>query len=246
MATKGYFRNFDSLSEQRLVEDLIVEAIQHFGIDLWYIRRKSLNRDNIMADDKLSVFDAAFPVEMYVKSVEGFEGEGDFLSKFGLEIRDRMQLTVARRAFKTHVTDKAPKHVRPMEGDLVFFPLNRKLFEIKFVEHEAVFYQMGSLQTFDLTCELYEFNNETFATGVDIIDDIYRFRMNTNLLDLHDSAIGDDQGAPIMDEDGSIISGNGVDPETNDPLAINSEVEWEGRKLIDWSEKDPFSDGGKY
>ena len=248
MATKHWFRQHDSIAEQRLVEDLIVEAIQIYGIDVWYIRRKTLNRDNIIVDEKMGMFDAAFPCEMYIKSNEGFEGEGDFLSKFGLEIRDRMLMTVARRAFKQNVTDKSPQTIRPFEGDLLFFPLNKKLFEIKFVEHEAVFYQMGSLQTFDLTCEMYEYNNEIFNTGVTVIDDLYKYRMNHEVQErlLPDAAAGTDDGDFIVDDDGSIIGFTNNDPETNDPMAINSEVEWEGRKTINWSETDPFSEGGRY
>jgi hypothetical protein len=245
MATKHWFRQNDSIPEQRLVEDLIVEAIQIYGIDVMYVRRKTLNRDNIIVDEKLGSFDAAFPVEMYIKSNEGFEGEGDFLSKFGLEIRDRMVLSVARRSFKTNVTDKSLQTIRPFEGDLIFFPLNRKLFEIKFVEHEAVFYQMGSLQTFDLTCELYEYSNEIFDTGVDVIDDIYKYRMNHSISEI-DSSLGTEAGEPLMSELGSLIGSNNNDPETNDPLAINSDVEWEGRKTINWDESDPFSESGKY
>lgn len=246
MATKHWFRQNDSLAEQRLVEDLIVEAIAIFGIDVYYIRRKTLNRDNIIVDEKMGSFDGAFPCEMYVKSNEGFEGDGDFLSKFGLEIRDRMILTVARRAFKTNVSDKSPVTIRPFEGDLIYFPLNKKLFEIKFVEHEPVFYQMGSLQAFDLTCELYEYNNETFDTGVDAIDNLYTYRMNNSLDELSDAAAGNDAGEPIESDLGSLIGFTNNDPETNDPLAINSDVEWEGRKTIDWSERDPFSENGKY
>ncbi len=228
MATKHHFRQFDSMVEQRLVEDLIVEAIQIFGIDVWYVRRKTLNRDNVIVDEKMGSFDAAFPVEMYIKSNEGFEGEGDFLSKFGLEIRDRMIMTVARRSFKQHVTDKSPQTIRPFEGDLLFFPLNRKLFEIKFVEHEAVFYQMGSLQTFDITCELYEYNNEIFDTGVDEIDNVYKYRMNRTVNEEPDEEIPFDGEFDL------------------DPLAGNTDFELEGRKTIDWSEKDPFSEGGVY
>lgn len=248
MATKHWFRQNDSLPEQRLIEDLIVEAIQIYGIDILYIRRKTLNRDNIIVDEKMGSFDAAFPCEVYIKSNEGFEGEGDFLSKFGLEIRDRMILTVARRSFKQNVTDKSSKTIRPFEGDLIYFPLNKKLFEIKFVEHEPVFYQMGSLQAFDITCELYEYNNEIFNTGVTVIDDLYKYRMNHEIQDrmLPDSAAGTEDGDYLVSEDGSIIGFTVNDPESNDPLAINSDVEWEGRKTINWDETDPFSEGGKY
>lgn len=246
MATKHWFRQHDSIPEQRLVEDLIVESIQIFGIDVFYIRRKTLNRDNIIVDEKMGSFDAAFNCEMYVKSNEGFEGEGDFLSKFGLEIRDRMILTVARRSFKTNVSDKSPQTSRPFEGDLIYFPLNKKFFEIKFVEHEPVFYQMGSLQAFDLTCELYEYNNEIFNTGVTVIDDLYRYRMNHSVDEVPDAAIGNDDGDFLQSELGSLIGGTTKDPETNDPLAINSDVEWEGRKTINFDESDPFSENGKY
>lgn len=246
MATKHWFRQHDSIAEQRLVEDLIVEAIKIYGIDIWYIRRKTLNRDNIIVDEKMGSFDAAFPCEVYIKSNEGFEGEGDFLSKFGLEIRDRVILTVARRSFKTNVTDKSEPTIRPFEGDLIYFPLNKKLFEIKFVEHEAVFYQMGNLQTFDMTCELFEFNNEVFNTGVSVIDDLYTYRMNHNLDEIPDASAGTEDGDYLVSEEGSIIGFTGDDPDTNDPMAINSDVEWEGRKTINFDEKDPFSEGGRY
>src|SRR5690606_16737932 len=121
-----------------------------------------------------------------------------------------------------------PQTIRPFEGDLLFFPLNRKLFEIKFVEHEAVFYQMGSLQTFDITCELYEYNNEIFDTGVDEIDNVYKYRMNRTVNEEPDEEIPFDGEFDL------------------DPLAGNTDFELEGRKTIDWSEKDPFSEGGVY
>lgn len=252
MATKHWFRNNDSVAEQRLIDDLIYESIQIYGIDILYIRRKSLNIDNIIVDEKLGSFDAAFPCECYVKSNEGFEGEGDFLSKFGLEIRDRMILTFARRAFKENVIDKSPGYVRPLEGDLIFFPLNKKLFEIKFVEHEPVFYQMGSLQAYDVTCELFEYGNEDFNTGWDVIDNIWKYKMRNELRD-GDQPFNDDQQAGI--DDGAYVSdlaellrvGTGdYVPETIDPSDFNVKVEIEGRKTLDWSETDPFSEGGRY
>ena len=106
---------------------------------------------------------------------DGFEGEGDFLSKFGLQIRDSMTLTVAIRTWENEVgrsIESQPS--RPLEGDLIYFPLNRKVFKIMFVEHEAIFYQMGSLQTYDLRCELFEFSNERFETGIPEVDDVFK------------------------------------------------------------------------
>jgi len=252
MPTKHWFRNNDSKAEQKLIDDLIYEAVQIYGVDILYVRRKSLNVDNIIVDEKMGSFDAAFPCECYVKSNEGFEGEGDFLSKFGLEIRDRVILTFARRAFKENVTDKSPATNRPLEGDLIFFPLNKKLFEIKFVEHEPVFYQMGSLQAYDITCELFEYGNENFATGWKEVDDLWKYRMNNEVRD-PDHPFNPDQEAGIeageyvtdMAELLRVGTENYV-PETNDPFDFNVQVEVEGRKTLDWSETDPFSEGGRY
>ena len=139
--------------------------------------RTFIEKDDLFGEDVLSKFDHAYPIEMYIKSVDGFQGEGDFLSKFGLEIRDEMVLTVAKRRFEDeiHPTESTPVEEdegmgRPSEGDLIYFPLNGKIFEVKFVEHESIFYQMGSLQTYDLSLELFEYSYETIETGYKEID----------------------------------------------------------------------------
>ena len=106
---------------------------------------------------------------MYIKNIEGFAGEGDFLSKFNIQIRDQVTFSIARRVFE-HEVGIYEGSIRPNEGDLIYLPLNRKLFEIKFVEHEAIFYQLGSLQLYDLKCELFEYNNEFIQTGIDNVD----------------------------------------------------------------------------
>lgn len=251
MATKHWFRNIDSKPEQRLIASLVHEAIQTYGIDTIYVRRKSLNVDNIIVDEKLGMFDAAFPCECYVESSEGFQGEGDFLSKFGLEIRDRMILAFSRIAFKENVTDKSPQTERPLEGDLIYVPLNGKLFEIKFVEHEAQFYQMGSMQMFQVTCELYEYNNEVFDTGWDVIDDIWKYKMRHEVRSENqpfndDQQEGIDAGA-FVDDLAELLRVGTPDyvPEQNTP-AVNVELEVEGRRVMDWSETDPFSENGRY
>jgi ABC-type uncharacterized transport system involved in gliding motility auxiliary subunit len=175
MPTNPYFySNLHSPSEQGLIDDLIVEAIKMYGLDVEYIPRIQLNADAIIVDDRLSAFNNALPVEMSVVNVEGFTGDGDFLSKFGLQIQDRMTLAVARTSFALSITANAPTIIRPMEGDLIWFPLNHKLFEIQFVEHEKPFYQTGALQVYELTVELFEFNHESFATGNTEIDTLYQ------------------------------------------------------------------------
>ena len=189
MATNSYFNNYGSVDrvhgEQDLIEDLVIESIKMFGLDCFYIPRNPASRDNIFQEDDLAQYLSAYPVEMYIKNVEGFEGEGDFLSKFGLEVRDSITFTVAQKRYRNAVSDfidtadsdgdgtnddvdrgtsgVTATERRPLEGDLLYFPLNKKIFEITFVEHEAVFYQMGSLQTFDLKCELFEYSQERFT-----------------------------------------------------------------------------------
>ena len=178
-STNLYFNNFDFSQEQILLEDLIIESIKVYGIECYYLPRTLVKEDELFGEDALAKFEFAYPIEMYIKSVDGFQGDGDFLSKFGLEIRDSMILTVAKRRFEdeVHISDTTPVNEeqgigRPSEGDLVYFPLNGKIFEVKFVEHEAVFYQMGKLQTYDLSLELFEYSHESIDTGIDVIDEI--------------------------------------------------------------------------
>ena len=167
MGTSTYFSKFDHTNEQTLLENIIVESIRVYGHDVYYLPRTKENLDSIFGEDSLSSFDNAYPVEMYIKNVDGFEGEGTFLGRFGLEIRQQITFTMARC-----VWDGLDLTAVPKEGDLVYFPLTKKLFEIQFVEHESVFYQTGALQTYDLQCELFEYSDEDIDTGVADIDAI--------------------------------------------------------------------------
>ena len=169
MAKNYYFENYENSMEQSLIEDLVVESIQIYGVDVWYIPRTIVAKDDILNEDDLSTFDNAYLVEMYVKSVDGFEGEGDFLSKFGLQIRDSITMTMAQRTYELEIGISSEIN-RPREGDLIYLPLNNKFFELQHVEHEAIFYQIGSLQTYDLRAELFEYSGETFNTGDATID----------------------------------------------------------------------------
>ena len=155
--------------EQHLIEDLVVESIKIYGVDTWYLPRTLNAKDDILNEDDLSSFDDAYQVEMYVKNVDSFEGEGDFLSKFGLQIRDSITLTIAQRTYNQEVGLNSAIN-RPREGDLIYLPLNKKYFVVQHVEHEAIFYQMGSLQTYDLRCDLFEYSGERFKTGQSELD----------------------------------------------------------------------------
>lgn len=242
MATSFYFQNFTNSGEQLLIENLVMESIKIYGLDVMYVPRTIQNYDRIYGEDKqTSLFDKAYTVEMYVKNVEGFQGEGDFLSKFGLQIRDQITFSIARRTFQDEIGDYLILE-RPREGDLIYFPLNRKVFEIKFVEHEPIFYQLGALQMYDLKCELFEYNNEKFDTGIAEIDALFYERS----LDIERFAILLQTGGSLLREDGGILTTEGYDIQTIDTAAENEELQIESDLILDFTETNPFSEGGTY
>jgi hypothetical protein len=253
MATNLYFNNYQFTEEQNLIEDLVTESIKIYGIDCYYMPRTLIAEDGIFGEDTLSKFDAvtsgdgeveslsAYSIEMYIKSVDGFDGEGDFLSKFNIEIRDEMTLTVSRRRFSQEIEDSNTTKAagRPVEGDLIYFPLNNKLFEVKFVEHESIFYQMGSLQTYDLRCELFEYSHERLNTGIatiDEIEDLYSGdRMQNQILDEAGDNLVMESGESILDEAYSI--------ESSDSAAKNNLFDLKAAEFVDFSELNPFGEG---
>jgi hypothetical protein len=169
MPTNLYFQNTTSHAEQELINSLTSEVIQIHGLDVFYIPRTLVKEDVLLGEDVLSKFSTAYEIEMYLKGTEGFGGEGDLVSKFGLDVRDEVIFTVHKDRFEL-ATDMA----KPLEGDLVFLPINKGLFEIKFVEHEQPFYQAGKNYSFDITCELYQYSEEQLETGIADIDNIER------------------------------------------------------------------------
>ena len=220
--TNFFFNNFQSSMEQHLIEDLVVESIKIYGIELYYLPKRIVARDTVFREEELATYNAAYHIEMYIKNVDGFDGEGDFISKFGIEIRDRITFTVSRRSFASEVLTKEVNMVRPLEGDLIWFPLNRKMYKIMFVEHEAIFYQLGSLQTWDISCELFEYNNETIDTGIAEIDSVY------------------------AELEVDIGTASPEDIELEDSNAMNQEFEVDGLGILDFTEMDPFSEGNNY
>ena len=175
MATNHYFNHYGTNTpDQRLVENIVIESIKSFGIDVHYMPRTEVNTDSIFGEDRISKFEDARMVEVYIKSIDGFEGDGTFVSNFGLEVRDQITFTIARRRFIDLNFETGNRDKEPLEGDLIFFPLSDSLFEIKHVQDTNVFYQMGGLQTFDLVCELFEYADEAIDTGIDELDKIER------------------------------------------------------------------------
>jgi len=179
MATNFYFNNFPQhqiTSEQLLVEDLLIEAMQIHGMDVFYLPRMSQennNTDMLYGEDTLKQYRSAYPIEMYLENVTGMDGEGDFISKFGLEIRDEVTLLVSRRRFAATVNQ-----IRPNEGDLVYLPMLQNFFEITFVEHEnnqAMFYTLGrgrggNVYVYALKMKQFVFSEEIIQTGISEID----------------------------------------------------------------------------
>lgn len=239
MALNPYFNTHGHVGEQTLLSDLIIESIKMYGQDMWYLPRTLINYDDaVFGQDDMSEYNSAYLIEMYIKSVDGFGGEGSFLSKFGMEIRDRVSLSVARARFNTVIGTPASLP-RPREGDLLYFPMTKKLFEIVYVDNRAMFYPQGSLPMYDLSCEVFEFNGEKFNTGVDEIDEIGEaFSIDRNQfadLDVNDN--------PVYDDNGNILTIPGFDEETQDPEFDNFKIEEAAEGIVDFSEFDPFSRG---
>ena len=171
MAQNVFFNNFANSQEQKLIEDLTIESIGIYGVEAYYLNKTYGDYDYLYGEDDLGTFSDYYTVPMYINSVEGFGGEGDFLSKFGVEQRDTMTMSVARWTFEQEVGNESKANIaRPREGDVIYFPLNKKLYTINFVEHEPVFYQMGALQFYELRLEMFEYSGERLNTGLYEID----------------------------------------------------------------------------
>jgi hypothetical protein len=168
MATNPYFKNYSG--EQNLVEDLTIEIIKTMGRDMIYIPRDINTKDSLLGEQIDASYTKGIPLEMYIESFSGFEGQGDIITKFGIEVKDNVMLVVAKKRFENEVTNRYIQITRPREGDLIFFPLAKAIFEINFVEHENPFYQLGKLYSYKLTCELFTYNREKVETGNTDVD----------------------------------------------------------------------------
>jgi len=187
MATNQYFNHHGTNTpENRLIENLMIESIQTYGIDVYYLPRTLNNEDTLLGEDASSSYDSAHTIEMYIKTVDGFEGSGDFISKWGLQIKDQITFTVAKRRWQELGLSTDGRAKIPHEGDLIYFPITKALFQILFIEDEAIFYQTGQLQSYDMLCEMFTYSDQKFDTGIDELDAIERshsysidFTMNT-------------------------------------------------------------------
>ena len=155
-------------------ENIIIESLKMYGQDVYYLPRTIVNENRVFGEDVASKFSNSYKIEMYIENTEGFEGEGDLFSKFGVEIRDEATFIVARKRWNTTVgrVDNQIEGARPREGDLIFLPLSNSLFEVMHVEHEQPFYQLSNLPTFKMRCQLFEYSDEDFDTDLVSIDGI--------------------------------------------------------------------------
>ena len=170
MATNPYFKDYSG--EQDVLEDLTIEIIKTMGRNMYYIPRNILDMDILFGEGRQVNYTTGIPLEMYIDSVSGFDGQGDIASKFGIEVKDNINLTLSKKRFVNEIRTRFPEITRPREGDLIYFPLAKAIFEINFVEHENPFYQFGKLFSYKLTCELFTYNQEEIETGNTDIDNV--------------------------------------------------------------------------
>lgn len=176
MALNPFFLQ-GSPGEQRLVQDLINEQLKIYGVEVVYIPRKFVRKETILKEISSSKFTDNFAIEAYLNTYDGYTGQGDILSKFGVSLKDDVSLIISRERFEDFISPFLDENdpeielsTRPREGDLVYFPLGKRLFEVKFVEHEQPFYQLGKLYVYEIKCELFEYEDEVIDTSITEID----------------------------------------------------------------------------
>ena len=244
-----------SVLEHRLMEDIVIESIGINGFDIYYLPRTSVNEDTIFGEDLLQKFTQQYPVEMYMTNVEGFEGNGELFSKFGITVTDQATFIVSKRRWEEAVgmqSDDLQLPNRPADGDLLYFPLTGSMFEIKFVKADNPFFQLGKIYVYTLTCELYLYSSERIEIAGDPTAEYGSLASKLNLPDGPLAASMDTMNGRILAQDGSNIlsqsgfsilsqefmgSANALTAEDN-----NDEFELEGKTLIDFTETNPFGE----
>ena len=211
-----------------------------YGHDMFYCPRTLVAKDDIYGADALSEYNNNYEIDMYIKSYDSYEGDGTFLSKFNLEIRDQMTLTISVRNFNDEIGQYAALD-RPQEGDLIYIPMVNRLMVIKYVSKTPIFYQMGAIQMYDLVCEIFEYSSEKLNTGIEAIDSIEE--NNSTVMEKYSLLTND--GFVIIAQDGfQIIQGAyNFETQVGDSFEDNTEIEFEGEAILDWTQIDPFSEG---
>lgn len=237
-------------SEQRLIESLIIEAIKFYGFDVFYLSRSEGNLDEIFLEDTTSKFENAIPLEAYLENVDGYGGNGDLMSKFGIEIKDTATFVVARQRWDDVVArgrqSSIPLPNRPAEGDILYMPMTGSYFEVKRVEAQDPFYQLGKLYVYKLQCELYQYSSEEFNTGIQAVDKIE----DSHSLDQQRYGFVLENGTDellvesnVETEADQLVLENGMgDIQNYDPEADNDRFNDEAADILDFSEINPFGE----
>ena len=246
MPVNNFFQNgkgVGSLGEQRLVEDLVIESLKVYGHDIFYLPRTIVNKDTIFDEDELSRFTQAYPLEMYIENVSGFEGQGDIFGRFGLEVRDQVTFTLAKRRWEDMVFTQDgtfTQEARPSEGDLLYMPLTKSLFEIKYVEFQKPFFQLNKIYVYRLVCELFEYSSEDLDTGIAEVDAI-ETKYSQDLLEYQFQL--EDDSLFLLEDGGSLIKEDfSTTIEPIDNTDFSSLLTVEG--ILDFSESNPFGEIG--
>ena len=243
MPTNVYF-DTGTKSEQHLYEDLMIEQLKIYGQDVFYIPRTLVKEDELLGEDVLSKFGDAYQVEMYFENVEGYEGEKEIMSKFGLQMNEDVTFVVSRRRFEQLVSTDSNLIVksRPNEGDLIYFDKVKKMFEISFVDHDDPFYQVHNIPAFKLKCKTFQYSGEDLDTGIAEIDAIE----DANTLDMlqHQLTLEDGTGQVLL-ENGDYIIQESFVVDTIDENAMNDFFDKQDDTILDFTESNPFGDIGK-
>ena len=244
MPTNVYF-DTGTTSEQRLYENLIIEQLRAFGHDVYYLPRKLVKEDTLFGEDTLSSFNDAYIVEMYLDNIEGFEGQKEMMTRFGLDMQDEATWVVSKRRFEQLISTDQNLIVssRPNEGDLIYFPRAKKLFEISFVDHDDPFYQLSNLPVFKMRCRTFEYSSEALDTGITEIDAIETSESTDALAYQIVLESGTESGTNyLVTEDGAFIVQEEYNIDTIDSSSDSVYFETQGDSILDFSETNPFGE----
>ena len=244
MPTNVYF-DTGTTSEQRLYENLIIEQLRAFGHDVYYLPRKLVKEDTLFGEDTLSSFNDAYIVEMYLDNIEGFEGQKEMMTRFGLDMQDEATWVVSRRRFEQLISTDQNLIVttRPNEGDLIYFPLAKKLFEISFVDQDDPFYQIANLPVFKMRCRTFEYSSEGLNTGISDIDAIETSESTDALGYQIVLETATESGTNhLITEDGAFIVQEDYNIDTIDTSSDSQFFETQGDSILDFTERNPFGE----
>jgi len=264
MAVNHYFQGGQGIgndNEKNLFENLIIEGLQIYGFDVFYLPRTLVNRDIILGEDTLSKFDDSHIIEMYMESNEGFAGEQELISKFGLEIREDTTFTLAKRRWQDAVDSYHTMIVegRPNEGDIIYVPLMNSFFEIQFVEDQEPFFQLGQLPVYQLKVTRWEYSSEQLNTGITDIDsaeDQYSLDQLNFQVELEEGTLDDSTASYLLLENDSAdgkkqyFIDESYDLQTQSKYADNNDLDSEAGfdtasvadDILDFTERNPFGE----